>query len=44
MSGDLPGKKPQLDLKLFGVGVPVAGGSDYNIPLSELVLGHGRIV
>ena len=25
MPGDLPGKKSQLDLKLFGVGVPAVG-------------------
>jgi len=25
MIGDLPGKKSQLDLKPFGVGVPVVG-------------------
>ena len=25
MSGDLPGKKSQLDLRLFGVGVQVVG-------------------
>ena len=25
MSGDLPGKKSQLDLRLFGVGVPTLG-------------------
>ena len=25
MSGDIPGKKSQLDLRLFGVGVPTVG-------------------